>query len=100
MVFGSDAPVSRPGVADSVAAAVDRGSPRLPMAGDAVPLAVALEMACGTSGSRASDAAKDTFAAVDTTPVPGMPYTIVSTVIDGQPCWPSRPVGRHLPRRS
>jgi predicted amidohydrolase YtcJ len=100
VVLGSDAPVSRPGVARSVAAAVDRGSPRLPMAGAAVPLTVALKMACGTRGSRLSDAARGTFAVVDATPAPGMPYKVVSTVIDGQPCWPSRPTGRDLPRRS
>jgi predicted amidohydrolase YtcJ len=100
VVFGSDAPVSRPGVACSVAAAVDRGSSRLPMAGAAVPLTVALDIACGMRGRGSSAASRDTFVVLDdTAPAPGTPYTVVSTVIDGQPCWLSGPMGRHLPRR-
>jgi hypothetical protein len=70
------------------------------MAGAAVPLTVALDLACGMRGRGSSAAGRDTFVVLDdTAPAPGTPYTVVSTVIDGQPCWLSGPMGRHLPRR-
>lgn len=102
VVLGSDAPVSQPGVARSIEAATQRGSPRLPMAGAGISLATALELACGAGSSRGHDGGlrrpSDTFVVVETGPggsgvgagagagtgCSGGPYTVVSTVIGGE----------------
>jgi predicted amidohydrolase YtcJ len=99
VVLGSDAPVSQPGVARSIEAVTERGSPRLPMAGAPVPLTTAFELACGTGSIRGPGSRRPTgtFVVVDTTPADGSgrPYTVVQTVIGGQVRWPHEP-GRAL----
>lgn len=114
VVLGSDAPVSQPGVARSIEAATQRGSPRLPMAGAGVSLATALELACGAGSVRGHDSGRsrpsDTFVVIETGPggpggagtgagtgPAGGPYTVVSTVIGGRVCWPGPPADGQRP---
>jgi predicted amidohydrolase YtcJ len=88
VVFGSDAPVSPPGVALSIEAATHRGSAQLPMAGAPVSLAAAFEAARGVGSSHPRDGATETFVVVNTAPGADGHYEMVSTVIDGRVCWP------------
>jgi predicted amidohydrolase YtcJ len=100
VVFGSDAPVSRPGVMRAIEAVTSQGPPRAPAAGARVPLAEALEAACGSQASRPATGAAGTFVVIDVAPGSDTPYQVISTVIGGQVCWApghgaDRDPGRH-----